>query len=78
MPAKASQPLSAQIGKGSTWDEAVNDIAWSDGDVLVVGSSSLWPVSRVSPPLARDQGAGYSSVPVVVVSRGAIEDPTAG
>ena len=37
MPAKASQPLSAQIGKGSTWDEAVNDIAWSDGDVLVVG-----------------------------------------
>ncbi len=47
MPAKASQPLSAQIGKGSTWDEAVNDIAWSDGDVLVVGSSSLWPVSRV-------------------------------
>ena len=41
MPAKASQPLSAQIGKGSTWDEAVNDIAWSDGDVLVVGSSSL-------------------------------------
>ena len=47
MPAKASQPLSAQIGKGSTWDEAVDDIAWSDGDVLVVGSSSLRPVSRV-------------------------------
>jgi hypothetical protein len=31
----------------STWDEAVDDIAWSDGDVLVVGSSSLEPVSRV-------------------------------
>jgi nucleotide-binding universal stress UspA family protein len=31
----------------STWDEAVDDVAWSDGDVLVVGSSSLEPVSRV-------------------------------
>ena len=77
MPAKASQPLSAQIGKGSTWDEAVNDIAWSDGDVLVVWSSSL-SRSCGSSSLARDQDAGYSPVPVVVVSRGAIEDPTAG
>jgi len=31
----------------STSDEAVDNIAWSDGDVLVVGSSSLEPVSRV-------------------------------
>ena len=76
MPAKASQPLSAQIGKGRTWDEAVNDIAWSDGDVLVVGSSSL-SLAGV-PLLARDQDAGYSAVPGVVVPRGAIEDPTAG
>ena len=71
MPVKASQPLSAQIGKGSTWDEAVNDITWSDGDVLVVGSSSLRPVSGCSSARARPRC-------VVVVSRGAIEDPTAG
>jgi len=64
-PAKASQPLSAQIGEGSTWDEAVNDTAWSEGDGIVVES------------LARDQDAGYSSVPFVVVLSGAIEDPTA-
>jgi len=31
----------------STSDEAVDDIAWSDGEVLVVGSSSAEPVSRV-------------------------------
>jgi len=49
MPATASQPLSAQIGKGRTRDEAVNDIAWSDGDMLVIGSSSQMPVSLVLP-----------------------------
>ena len=47
MPAKASQPLSAQIGKGAPGGGAVDDIAWSDGEVLVVGSSSAEPVSRV-------------------------------
>ena len=31
----------------STWGGAVDDIAWRDGDVLGVGSSSLEPVSRV-------------------------------
>ena len=29
-----------------TWGGAVDDIAWRDGDVLGVGSSSLEPVSR--------------------------------
>jgi nucleotide-binding universal stress UspA family protein len=46
MPARASQPLSAQIGKGAPGGGAVDDIAWRDGDVLGVGSSSLEPVSR--------------------------------
>ena len=76
MPVKASQPLSAQIGKGRTWDEAVNDIAWSDGTCLWSGRAASAGLAGV-PPLARDQDAGYSSVPVVV-PRGAIEDPTAG
>ena len=59
----------------STSDEAVDDIAWSDGDVLVGGSSSLEPVAGV-PRLARDQDPGLSPVPVIV-PRGAVEDPTA-
>ena len=42
----ASQPLRADRQR-STSDEAVDDIAWSDGEVLVVGSSSAEPVSRV-------------------------------
>ena len=66
MPAKASHPLSAQIGKGSTWE--VNDIAWSDGDVLLVGSSSLRPVSRVF-LRSRATKIGLLPVPVVVVPR---------
>jgi hypothetical protein len=59
----------------STWGEAVDDIAWSDGDVLGVGSSSLEPVSRVFLG-SRDQDPGHSPVPVIV-PRGAVEDPTA-
>ena len=75
MPAKASHPLSAQIGKGSTWE--VNDIAWSDGDVLLVGSSSLRPVSRV---FLRSRATKILATPGARRRRStrAIEDPTAG
>ena len=35
------------IGHGESWAEAIEDIEWADGDVLVVGSSSIGPVARV-------------------------------
>ena len=50
MAADAGQGFPAAVRadrQRSTSDEAVDEIAWSDGDVLVVGSSSLKPVSRV-------------------------------
>ena len=43
----AAPPVEAVIGRGSSWAEAIDDIGWNEGDVLVVGSSELGPVARV-------------------------------
>ena len=57
------------IGHGETWDEAVEDVEWADGDVLVVGSSSLGPIARVFLGSRAAKIVRHSPVPVVVVPR---------
>ena len=47
MSAKASQPLSAQIDKGARRKRRWPTSPGATGEVLVVGSSSAEPVSRV-------------------------------
>ena len=32
------------VGRGETWEEAIEDVEWADGDVLVVGSSAIGSV----------------------------------
>jgi nucleotide-binding universal stress UspA family protein len=66
--------LDCAIGRGESWEEALEDLEWEDGDVLVVGSSTIGPVARVflgsrGAKIVRD-----SPVPVVVVPRGAAEE----
>ena len=39
--------LECVIGRGENWEEALEDVEWDDGDVLVVGSSSIGPIARV-------------------------------
>jgi nucleotide-binding universal stress UspA family protein len=58
------------IGHGANWDEAIEDVEWSDGDVLVVGSSSIGPVARVFLGSRAAKIVRHSPVPVVVVPRG--------
>ena len=58
------------IGRGERWGDAVDDIEWDDGDVLVVGSSALGPVSRVFLGSRAAKIVRHSPVPVVVVPRG--------
>jgi nucleotide-binding universal stress UspA family protein len=60
----------AVVGHGETWDEALEDIEWEDGDVLVVGSSSIGPVARVFLGSRSSKIVQHSPVPVVVVPRG--------
>ena len=45
--------LEAVVGHGESWEEALEDIEWEDGDVLVVGSSSIGPDRPRLPRLAR-------------------------
>jgi nucleotide-binding universal stress UspA family protein len=65
----APRKLESVIGRGESWAEALEDVEWEDGDVLLVGSSATGPVARVflgsrSSKIVRD-----SPVPVVVFPR---------
>jgi nucleotide-binding universal stress UspA family protein len=63
--------LEAVIGYGESWDEALEYIEWQDGDVLVVGSSSMGPIARVFLGSRASKIVRNSPVPVVLVPRGA-------
>ena len=62
------------IGRGENWEEALEDLEWEDGDVLVVGSSTIGPVARVFLGSRGAKIVRHSPVPVVVVPRGAAEE----
>ena len=53
----APTQLEAVVGRGESWDEALDDVEWDEGDVLVVGSSSIGPVARVFPAPGRTSRA---------------------
>jgi nucleotide-binding universal stress UspA family protein len=57
------------VVRGESWEEALEDVEWADGDVLVVGSSSLGPVARVFLGSRSAKIVRHSPVPVVVVPR---------
>jgi nucleotide-binding universal stress UspA family protein len=59
------------VGRGESWDEALEDVEWDDGDVLVVGSSSIGPVAQVFLGSRASKIVRNSPVPVVVVPRAA-------
>jgi nucleotide-binding universal stress UspA family protein len=58
------------VGVGRSWPEALEDLEWDEGDVLVVGSSSVGPVARVFIGTRATKMVRHSPVPVVVVPRG--------
>jgi nucleotide-binding universal stress UspA family protein len=60
------------IGHGETWADAIDDVEWADGDVLVVGSSSIGPIARVFLGSRASKIVRVSPVPVVVVPREAL------
>jgi nucleotide-binding universal stress UspA family protein len=68
--ASAPRALEAVVGHGETWEEALEDIEWEDGDVLVVGSSSAGPLARVFLGSRATKIVRHSPVPAVVVPRG--------
>lgn len=63
--------MEAVVGSGSTWADALDSIGWDSGDVLVVGSGSAGPFSRVFLGSRAAKIIRSSPVPVVVVPRAA-------
>jgi nucleotide-binding universal stress UspA family protein len=59
----------ATVGRGESWEDALEDIEWADGDVLVVGSSSIGPIARVFLGSRSAKIVQHAPVPVVVVPR---------
>jgi nucleotide-binding universal stress UspA family protein len=59
----------AVVGHGASWEEAIDDVEWRDGDVLVVGSSSGAPAARVFLGSRASRIIRHSHVPVLVVPR---------
>jgi nucleotide-binding universal stress UspA family protein len=68
---EAPERLEAVVGYGETWDDALEDVEWEDGDVLVVGSSSVGPIARVFLGSRASKIVRRSPVPVVLVPRSA-------
>jgi nucleotide-binding universal stress UspA family protein len=68
--AGSTQDVAIEIGFGRDWGEAIDDVGWDVGDVLVMGSSALGPVSRVFLGSRTTQILRHSPVPVIVVPRG--------
>ena len=64
----------AVVGRGESWEEALEDVEWADGDVLVVGSSSIGPIARVFLGSRSAKLVQHAPVPVVVVPRGVVEE----
>ena len=64
----------AVVGRGESWEDALEDIEWADGDVLVVGSSSIGPVARVFLGSRSAKIVQHAPVPVVAVPRGVVAE----
>ncbi len=63
--------LETVVGRGESWEEALEDVEWEEGDVLVVGSSSIGPIAQVFLGSRSTKIVQHSPVPVVVVPRSA-------
>jgi nucleotide-binding universal stress UspA family protein len=57
------------IGTGTEWREAVDDIAWESGDVLVLGSGAAGPLAQVFLGTAASKILRHAPVPVMIVPR---------
>ena len=66
---KVPPTVETVIGYGESWEEALEDVEWQDGDVLAVGSSAVGPVARVFLGSRASKIVRNSPVPVVVVPR---------
>jgi nucleotide-binding universal stress UspA family protein len=56
-------------GSGTDWGEAVNNIAWESGDMLLQGSGAAGPMAQVFLGSAASKILRHAPVPVMIVPR---------
>ncbi len=66
-----SVTVEARVASGRNWEDALDSLPWEEGEVLVVGSSRLGPVTRVFLGSNSTKIVRSSPVPVVLIPRGA-------
>jgi nucleotide-binding universal stress UspA family protein len=59
------------IGQGDDWEDALDDIDWAPGDLLVVGSSEAGPLARVFLGSQATKIIRHTPVPVIALARAA-------
>lgn len=57
------------IGTGTDWQEAVDDIAWESGDMLLLGSGAAGPLAQVFLGTAAAKILRHAPIPVMIVPR---------
>jgi len=57
------------IGAGTEWRDAVDDIAWRAGDMLLLGSGAAGPLSQVFLGSAASKILRHAPVPVMILPR---------
>lgn len=57
------------IGAGSNWSDAVDDVAWESGDLLLLGSGAAGPSTQVFLGSAAARILRHAPVPAMIVPR---------
>lgn len=57
------------VGAGNDWGEAVTDVAWETGDMLLLGSGAAGPLAQVFLGSAASRILRHVPVPVMIVPR---------
>ena len=57
------------IGTGTEWRDAVDDIAWETGDMLLLGSGAAGPMAQVFLGSAASKILRHAPVPIMIMPR---------
>ncbi len=61
--------IEVMIGSGHDWREAVEDVSWETGDLLLLGSGAAGPTAQVFLGSVASKIVRHARVPVVILPR---------
>jgi nucleotide-binding universal stress UspA family protein len=71
----SADPIDIAVGRGSSWADALTDIAWTNDEILVIGTSSS-PIGRLFLGSHAAKIVRNSPVPVMLVPRSVLNRPS--